>query len=140
MKSVNVYLSFDGDCRQAFDFYKQCFGGQLHTMTFSEIPCDQGKFPPGSENRIMHAALINGPAVLMGADIPSGMPFQKGDNFTVSISCRNNEEVDQYCDAFAQGGRVTMPPQETFFAHRFGMCTDRFGIKWMFLHEKPMPA
>lgn len=136
MKAVNVYLVFDGNCREAFDFYKQCFGGELFTMKFADSP--DGKFPPGSENRIMHAALRNGPAVLMASDTMPGMPFTQGTNFSVTITCESNDEVEKYFNAVSQGGRVHMPPQETFWAKRFAGCSDKFGISWMFNHEKPM--
>jgi PhnB protein len=136
MKDVNVYLVFDGNAKQAFDFYKSCFGGELFAMKFSEAPGSQ--HPPGSGDRMMHVALRNGPATLMASDTMPGMPFNAGNNFNVTISCDNNEEVDRYFAAVSNGGKVHMPPQETFWAHRFAGCQDKFGINWMFNHEKPM--
>ena len=138
MKDVNVYLVFDGNAKEAFDFYKSCFGGELFAMKFSETP--DGKFPPGSENRMMHIALRNGPAVLMASDTMPGMPFTAGTNFNVCIVCNSNEEVDRYFGAVSKGGKTHMAPQETFWAHRFAGCQDKFGINWMFNHEKPMQA
>lgn len=135
MKDVNCYLAFDGNCREAFDFYKKCFGGELFMMKFSEAP---GGAPKGAEDRLMHAALRNGGALLMASDTMPGMPFSKGNNFSVTIACENNDEVDRYCHAISENGKVTMQPQETFWAHRFAGCTDRFGVNWMFNHEKPM--
>src|ERR1700761_8329052 len=120
MKAVNVYLTFDGNCREAFEFYKQCFGGELFFMKFSEAPVPMEKHAPGAGDRIMHAALRNGAATLMASDAMPGMPFTLGNNFSVSISC-SSEEVDKYTKAISQGGKVGMPPQETFWAHRFSM-------------------
>lgn len=138
MKSVNVYLVFDGNAREAFDFYKQCFGGELFAMKFSEAPDGSGAHMKGAEDRIMHIGLRNGAAVLMASDTMPGMPFTAGNNFNVAISCDTNEEVDRYFAAISKGGKVHMPPQETFWAHRFAGCVDKFGINWMFNHEKPM--
>jgi PhnB protein len=136
MKDVNCYLVFDGNCREAFDFYKKCFGGELFTMKFSDAP--GGAADKGSEDRLMHAALRNGGALLMASDTMPGMPFSKGNNFSVTISCESNEEVDRYCAAISEKGKVMMQPQETFWAHRFAGCTDQFGVNWMFNYEKPM--
>jgi PhnB protein len=135
MKAVNVYLVFDGNCGEAFDFYKKCFGGELFKMKFSEAP---GGAPKGAEDRLIHAALRNGPAVLMASYTMPGWPFQQGSNFSVAIACESNEEVDKYCGLVSEKGKVTFTPQETFWAHRFAGCTDQFGINWMFNHEKPM--
>ena len=139
VKSTNVYLTYDGNCREAFEFYKQCFGGELFLMKYSDGPgCEEAKLPPGSADRIMHAGLRNGAAMLMASDAMPGHPFQQGNNFSVTVSSDANEEVDKYCTAVSKGGAVTMAPQETFYAHRFAMCTDKFGINWMFIREKPM--
>jgi PhnB protein len=138
MKAVNVYLTFDGNCQKAFEFYKRCLGGELFTMKFADMPGGCDKLPPGSGDRVMHTALKNGAAVLMASDTMPGMPFHQGNNFSVAITCESNEDVDKYCGALSQGGKVTMPSQETFWAHRFAMCTDQFGIQWMFNHDKPM--
>ena len=140
MKDVNVYLTFNGECRQAFEFYKQCFGGELMMMRFADAPFDMCKDAPEARERIMHVSLINGSARLMGSDTMPNMPVKAGTNFSVSIACDNNEQVDRYTKGVATGGQVFMEPQETFWAHRFSMCTDKFGIKWMFIHEKPMQA
>lgn len=138
MKDVNVYLVFDGNAREAFDFYKQCFGGELFAMKFSEAPVPMEKHAPGAGDRMMHIALRNGNSVLMASDTMPGMPFTAGNNFNVCIVCDSNDEVDRYFAAISKGGKVHMPPQETFWAHRFAGCQDKFGVNWMFNHEKPM--
>jgi len=139
MKSINAYLMFNGNCREAFEFYQKCLGGQLRMMKYSDAPdnmCD--KLPPGSADRIMHVGLLNGGALLMGSDVPAGTPFTAGDNFQIAVACDNSQQVDQFTTAMSQGGKLTMEPQETFWAHRFSMCADKFGNDWMFIHEKPM--
>jgi PhnB protein len=140
MKDVNVYLVFDGNAREAFEFYKSCFGGELFAMKFSDSPMPGDKQAAGAGDRMMHIALKNGPAVLMASDTMPGMPFKAGNNFNVSISCGTNDEVDRYFAAVSKGGKAHMQPQETFWAHRFAACQDKFGINWMFNHEKPMQA
>jgi len=129
MKSVNVYLNFDGNCRQAMEFYKNCLGGELYTMPFSQAPFDS---PKEAKDRLIHAALQSGSTVLMASDIMPGMPFKQGNNFSVMIECENAAEQDRIFAALGEGGTVTMPLQDTFWEARFGMVTDQFGISWMF--------
>ncbi len=133
MKEINVYLTFDGNCREAMKFYATCLGGELFMMPFSEAPME---LPKEAKDRIMHARLTRGSAVLMASDTMPGMPLQQGNNFSVSVQCESAQEVERLHAALGERGKVTMPPQETFWAVRFGMLTDRFGINWMFNSEK----
>ncbi len=136
MKAVNIYLMFNGNCRPAFEFYKQVLGGDLVLFKYSDAPPEARQ--AGAEDHIMHAALKNSGAILMGSDCPPQFPVKEGANFQVSISCNSNEEVDKFTHAMAAGGKIVMPPGETFYAHRCAMCADKFGIHWMFINEKPM--
>jgi PhnB protein len=136
MKQLNPYLTFDGNAREAMEFYKTCFGGELAIMTFADSPM-KAQAPPGAENRVMHARLSKGPIVLMASDALPGMPFQQGNNFQLAISCEAPEESDRLFTALSAGGKVVMPLQETFWAERFGMLTDKFGVSWMLDLEKP---
>ena len=137
MKEINAYLTFDGNCREAMKFYEKCLGAELHMMPFSEMPKGQFEVPPEAKDRIMHAKLTKGAAVLMASDAMPGMPFQKGNNFSVAISCESVDEIERLFSAFSEKGKVTMPLQDTFWGARFGMITDQFGIQWMFDLEKP---
>ena len=130
MKETNTYLNFDGNCRQAMEFYKKCLGAELYIMSFSEAPCD---FPKDAKkDGIMHACLTKGSsALLMASDVMPGMSLQPGNNFTINIKCESVEEIDRLFAEFGEKGKVTMPLQGTFWAARFGMLTDRFGIGWM---------
>ena len=130
MKTMNTYLTFDGNCAEAMKFYQKCLKADLNLMPFSEMP--DGKFPPGSKDRIMHARLTKGNATLMASDTMPGQPFKQGTNFSISIDCQTKKEVDDYSNALKEGGKVTMPNQETFWGAYFGMITDKFGINWMF--------
>jgi PhnB protein len=134
MKEIATYLNFNGNCRDAMKFYERCLGGELHMMPFSEVP---GNYPPEAKDRIMHARLTNGPAVLMASDTMPGMPFQQGTNFAIAVQCQRQEEIEKLFNAISEKGKVTMPLQDTFWGARFGMLTDQFGINWMFNFEKP---
>jgi len=134
MKELITYLNFNGNCRDAMKFYERCLGGDLHMMPFSEVP---GNHPPEAKDRIMHARLTNGSAMLMASDTMPGMPFQQGSNFAICVNCQSQEELEKFFTAVGDKGKVTMPLQDTFWGARFGMLTDQFGINWMFNFEKP---
>jgi PhnB protein len=134
MKEMVTYLNFDGNCRQAMTFYQRCLGGELHMMPFSEVP---GDHPKEAKDRIMHARLANGSAVLMASDTMPGMPFQRGTNFAIAAMTESLEETERLFSALSENGKTTMPLQDTFWGARFGMITDQFGINWMFNFEKP---
>ena len=137
MKEFNTYLNFDGNCKEAMTFYEKCLGAELQLMPFSKAPCD---FPGEVKDRIMHARLTKGSAVLMASDTMPGMHFQQGNDFMINIACESVEETDRLFNALGEKGKVIMALQETFWAARFGMVTDQFGIQWMFNLEKPQPA
>jgi PhnB protein len=132
MKQINAYLNFDGDCREAMTFYSQCLEADLHMMPFSDMP---GQRPPGTEDRIMHAALAKGPAmILMASDTAPG-ELRSGNNFWLNIQCDSLDEIERLFGALGEGGTVKMPLHDAFWGARFGMLTDRFGINWMFNYE-----
>jgi PhnB protein len=135
MKEITTYLIFDGNCREAMTFYGNCLGAQLDLMPFSDGQC--GEIPQEAKDRIMHARLSKGTAVLMASDTMPGMPFQQGNNFSVSINCESQQEIEKLFTGLGEKGKITMPLQQTFWAARFGMLTDQFGINWMFNFEQP---
>lgn len=136
MTRVNVYLMFDGNCEQAFVFYKSVFGGEFTYMgRFSDMPpSEKGKVSTDESGRIMHVSLpISQETVLMGSDVGGEWTeaFQAGNNFSVSINTDRREEADRLFTGLAAGGAVKMPMGETFWGDYFGMLTDQFGISWM---------
>jgi PhnB protein len=133
MKAFNNYLIFNGTCGEAMQFYARSLGAELQMMKFSEGP---SPVPPETKDRIMHARLTKGPAVLMASDNMPGMEYHQGDNYFVNVDCNSVEEIDKYFAAIGDKGTIIMPLQETFWAKRFGMLTDRFGVRWMFNLEK----
>lgn len=134
MKEITTYVTFNGNCREAMSFYQQCLGAELQMMKFSESPME---CPPAAKDRIMHAKLTKGPAELMASDAMPGMDLREGNNFSVALGCESAEEIEKLFAALGQGGKVTMPLQDTFWGARFGMLTDKFGINWMFNFDKP---
>lgn len=137
--SVNTYLTFDGNCREAFEFYRAVFGGDfLELQTFADGPSGR-ELPEADGHRVMHVALPIGSAVLMGSDRAAGMapPFAAGNNFSLSIQAESREQCDDLCARLSDGGRITMPLGEQFWGAYFGMWTDRFGIHWMVNYTLP---
>jgi PhnB protein len=127
---VNIYLSFDGRCAEAFDFYARVLGGTVEAKhTWGESP-DPGGTPPGYEAKIMHAQLRVGDKVIMGADAPPNWRT-KPEGFSVSVNVEDEAEARRVFDALAEGGEVKMPFQQTFWAKGFGMLVDRYEIPWM---------
>jgi PhnB protein len=127
---MHPYLAFDGNCREAFEFYEACLNGKIvMIMTNGESPM-AAQTPPEQHGRIMHAALAWGDHTLAGADAPSGH-YQKPQGFSIALNPKEIPEAEWIFSALSEGGTVQMPLQPTFWAQRFGMLTDRFGIPWM---------
>lgn len=128
------YLFFDGRCEEALDFYKQALGAEVEAMMrFGESPepPPPGAVAPGSEDKIMHACMrINGTSVMASDGCCAGEPL-KFEGFSLSVNARDEAQAERMFDALADGGEVRMPMDRTFFARRFGMVTDRFGVGWM---------
>ncbi|MBU8882546.1 VOC family protein [Flavobacteriaceae bacterium JJC] len=142
MAQVNAYLTFDGNCEEAFNFYKSVFGGEFPMIgKFGDMPPQEG-MPPMSEeikNRVMHVTLpISQETILMGSDTMPGMHDHKaGNNISLSINTDSKEEAERLFNGLSEGGNVTMPLADTFWGAYFGMWTDKFGINWMVNYDDP---
>jgi PhnB protein len=125
---LNPYISFSDNARQAMEFYKDVFGGELVMSTFGEY----GQADAPEANQIMHAQLEteNG-FTLMGSDTPPGMEFRPGTNYAVSLSGDDSSELHGYWDKLSAGGTVTMPLEKQMWGDEFGQCLDKFGVAWM---------
>jgi PhnB protein len=132
---VQPYLFFGGRCEEAIEFYKRALGAEVTgLMRFKESP-DQTKCAPGSADKVMHATLRIGETTLMASDGRcEGQPDFRG--FALSVSVTDEADADRLLGALADGGQVQMPLEKTFFAARFGMVTDRFGVLWMIIAAK----
>jgi PhnB protein len=135
MATTNTYLNFNGNCEEAFNFYKSVFGGEFHYIgRFGEMPeSDDYKVPESNKNKIMHVSLPIGSSILMGSDTGGDWAptYVRGNNFSVSIMADSKEEADKLFNALSNGGQITMPLENTFWGDYFGMLTDKFGINWM---------
>ena len=138
MKQVNTYLMFDGNCREAMQFYSECLGAKLDLMSFADARAFD--YPAEARDRVIHAKLTKGPVCLMASDIMPGMSCQQGTNFSVSIDCESAEEIERLFSALGENGMVTMPLSDAFWGARFGMLKDQFGINWMFNWDRPKDA
>jgi PhnB protein len=126
--TLNPYLAFNGNCREAMTFYKEALGGELTIQSFGESPMET---KPEHKDRVMHATLTSGEAILMASD---GMPEQKvnfGNSVSISISASNPADGERIFNNLSAGGTVAMPWEKTFWGAMFGMCKDKFGIDWM---------
>ena len=134
------YLAFDGDCRAAFTRYHEIFGGDVVVLSASDMPADAGDPPPANQDGVMHAALMIGDQLLMGADDLSGSFNGNVTGMCVNWNAPDAGEAKRVFDALAEGGSVQMPTGETFFSPAYGMCTDRYGTPWMIMVDGPAPG
>lgn len=130
---LNTYLTFNGNCETAFDFYKSVFGGEFMNVTrYKDAPTEQ-PLDPAEANMIINVSLpIGGGSILMGSDTPA--VFGKaiiGTNFSISVHPDSKEEATRLFNGLSAGGTVTMPMADAFWGAYFGMFTDKFGIQWM---------
>ncbi|MCW8126167.1 VOC family protein [Microbulbifer halophilus] len=127
---ISPYLNFDGQCKEAFEFYAEVLGGEIVFMsTFAEAP-DDVDCSPGLKDKIMHAQLKVGEQIIMASDAsPQNYDIPQGINITIGVD--TPEEAERIYEALSEGGTVRMPMEETFWAKRFAVFSDRFGIPWM---------
>ena len=133
--NVQPYLSFEGRAQEAIDFYKSAIGAQVDmVMHFRDAPPEM-QMSPESKDKIMHAAFRVGDTQIMASDGQcSGKTSFSG--IALTLNATSDAEAEKLFNALAKGGKVNMPMSETFFAHRFGMVADKFGVGWMVLNPK----
>lgn len=127
---LNAYLTFNGQCEAAFKFYEKCLNGKIVAMfTHAGTPAE-AMVPKEWSGKIMHACLKAGDDMLMGSDAPPDR-YREAKGFAVNIAVQQTEEAERIFAALSENGQVGMPLAKTFWAERWGMVTDRFGIPWM---------
>ena len=136
MTATNIYLNFDGNCREAMTFYGACLQTQPGFTPFSAVP-EMAALAKNAPDRILHSELKSGPVVLMASDTPPEMPFRPGNNFSISISCESLPEMEKLFAALGENGMITMAMHDAFWGGRFGMLTDQFGVSWMLSFREP---
>jgi PhnB protein len=133
---LNPYIMFNGDCKAALDFYSEALGAKvLFVLTYGQTPAAEHT-PPELRDKIIHARFSIGGYILMGSDAPPER-YDQPKGFSVSIGIDTPEEAERIFAALSDGATIHMPIEETFWAQRFGMLVDKFGIPWMINCEKP---
>jgi PhnB protein len=130
---IQPYLSFEGRCEEALEFYRKALGAEVtQVMRLKEAPgaMESGMVPPGSENKIMHSVLKIGESIVMATDgrMQGGPKFE---GISLSVQVKTEAEADKYFAGLVEGGEVTMPLAATFWSPKFGMLKDKFGVHWM---------
>jgi PhnB protein len=137
MATVNIYLTFNGNCEEAFNFYKSVFGGEFgYVGRFGEMPPQDGMptIPDAEKNKIMHISLpVSKETMLMGCDSSEalGEAIVVGNNFSITINGDNKVEADRLFNELSKGGKVTMSMNDTFWGSYYGLFRDKFDINWM---------
>jgi PhnB protein len=126
--TLNPYISFDGNAREALEFYQSVLGGELNVNTFGDFGNDTG----GEADKIMHGQLQSEAGfTLMAADNPPGQDYTPGNNFSVSLSGDDTDQLRGYWAKLSDGGQVMVPLEKQMWGDEFGMCADKFGVTWM---------
>ena len=128
-----AYLTFNGQCAEAFKFYERCFGGKILSMFPHRGSPAEGHVPPESLDKIMHARLAVGDALLMGSDALGSAehPYQAPKGMSVAVQLKDPAQGERIFSALSEGGTVAMPFQKTFWSAGFEMLVDKYGIPWM---------
>lgn len=134
MSTLNPYLTFSGNCREAMNFYRECIGGELFFQTIGESPMAE-KMPPKMKEMILHASLDKGAIVIMGSDMVPDGGLIKGNALSLSLSCDSAEEMHSTFDKLVDGGIARYAIEKTFFGGLLGELTDKFGNHWLLFYE-----
>ena len=127
---VQAYLFFNGRCEEALEYYRNALGAEVEMLSrFKDAP-EPGMAQPGMENKVMHASFRIGETLVMASD-GRGDGQLRFEGFSLAITVPDEEKADKLFNALADGGKVTMPLEKTFWAPKFGMLEDRFGVGWM---------
>ena len=135
MANLNPYLRFNGNCKQAMEFYRDCLGGKLDMMTMGESPM-AAQIPPQMKNRVMHSYLAKDAMALMASDMMADEKIVNGNSISICISGSSKKEIEYYFSKLSQGGKVNQPLKQEFFG-TYGDLTDKFGVHWMFQADNP---
>jgi PhnB protein len=132
--TINAYISFNGKCREAMTFYKECIGGELTIQTVEGSPIET-QCPAAMKHQVLHSALIKDQLVIMGTDMAHGEYIQ-GNNINLAVNCSSQEEIESFFAALQVGGKVIDPLKDQFWGAMFGVLVDKYGIGWMFSFNK----
>jgi PhnB protein len=129
MRTLNPYLAFNGETREAMGFYQSVFGGELNLVTYAQFP--QVPHDPVDDDRIMHSHLeTDDGLVLMAADAPTGADHSPPAGISLALGGDDAAQIEKCWERLADGGTVTMPLDAVPWGGRYGMVVDRFGVEW----------
>ena len=135
MGQLNAYLTFNGNCREAMVFYKECLGGELSLQTIGESPMAE-KMPVKMKDCILHSTLANDAMVLMATDCVPESGLVRGNAVSLCLNCNSEAEIRTCFEKLSSGGKVTHPVEDTFWGALFGGLTDKFGNHWLLNYTK----
>lgn len=135
--TLNPYLIFNGNCKEAMNFYKDCFGGELTLQTVAESPM-ASQMPPNLQDAIMHSQLTSGSIVIMASDM-NWEKLNDGNGSQLCVVCSTKDEIARFFDHMQQGGSVTEPLAIMFWGGYYGSLIDKYGKYWSFNYEEPHP-
>ena len=130
MTNINSYLTFNGNCREAMTFYKECLGGELILQTVGESPLAE-KMPPKMKEHILHSTLTNGRVIIMASDMAREHGIVKGNSVSLMLNCDSEEEITTCYERLSTDGNANHPLENTFWGAVFGDLTDKFGNNWL---------
>ena len=134
MEAIVPYLTFPGNAAEAMEFYAKALKGEIvMSQTFGESPMES---KPEDAGKIMHAVLKVGPLMIMASDANEAFPVQNGNSISLSLNFTDEQSIEETFTALSEGATITMLLQDTFWGAKFGMLTDKFGMAWMFNHDK----
>ena len=136
MSKINSYLTFNGNCREAMNFYKDCLGGELSIQTIGESPISE-KMPEQMKQSILHSTLVKGQLILMGSDMVGDSGLIKGNAVSLMLDCDSEEEIQRIYSKLCEGGKAEHPLENSFFGAVFGDLTDKYGNHWLLHFAKP---
>jgi len=135
MGQINAYLTFNGNCREAMEFYKDCLGGELNMQTIGESPLAD-KMPVQMKECILHASLTKGSMVIMATDCVPESGLLKGNSVSLCLDCSSEDEIKKSYEKLSSGGSQDHPIEDTFWGALFGDLTDKFGNHWLLNYTK----
>ncbi len=135
MAQINAYIGFNGACREAMTFYKECLNAELDLQTIEGSPIES-QCPPAIKHQIMHATLTKGSLLLMGTDMNAPGGYVRGNNVALSLNCSSEDEINTFFNSLSAGGNIIDPLGVKFWGAIFGVLDDKFGIRWMLHYDK----
>ena len=135
MTQISAYLNFNGNCREAMTFYKNCLGGELSLQTVEGSPMEAG-CPSGVKHQILHSSLTKNGLILMGSDMVSPEGLKMGNNISLSLNCSSEEEIKRFYKELSSGGKIIEPLNVQFWGAMFAVLKDKMGITWMLTYNK----